>query len=78
MGGYGDVLERMAGAKRYEEGDAPNAVLLSDMKERFHLLNPEDDDRATMEALGGSDSDDVDVDGDLRRCSGLVLKAMGF
>ena len=71
--GYGDVLEMMAGARRYEE-ESPSSLLLKDMTERFHLLNPTKDDFEAMEALRGSDN----VDGALRSCSGLVLKAMGF
>ena len=75
-GGYGDVLNMMANAKRYEEeGDpSPNSLLLKDMMERFHLLNPTEEDRAAMEALNETN----DVDSAVRSCSGLVLKAMGF
>ena len=74
--GYGDVLEMMADARRYEEeGDpSPSSLLLNDMIERFHLLNPTKDDFEAMEALKKCD----DVDSALRTCSGLVLKAMGF
>ena len=74
--GYGDVLDTMAEARRYEEGPSANALLLADMRDRFDRLNPTPEDRASMDALATDDSDDVD--GALRRCSGLVLKAMGF
>ena len=74
--GYGDVLEMMADARRYEEeGDpSPSSLLLMDTMERFHLLNPTKEDQATMGALKDSNN----VDAALRTCSGLVLKAMGF
>lgn len=74
--GYGDVLEMMADARRYEEeGDpSPSSLLLNDMMERFHLLNPTKDDFEAMQALKNTKN----VDSALRTCSGLVLKAMGF
>ena len=74
-GGYGDVLAAMADARRYEDEKTGNLSLLRDMKERFGLLNPTNDDRIAMENL--TDNGD-DVDSALRTCSGLVLKAMGF
>eukprot|EP00536_Pseudo-nitzschia_multiseries_P016072 jgi/Psemu1/220090/e_gw1.1015.12.1 len=73
-GGYGDVLAAMADARRYEDSSTGSLFLFRDMKERFGLLNPTDEDRTAMEQL----SDDGDVDASLRSCSGLVLKAMGF
>jgi hypothetical protein len=74
--GYGDVLDMMANARRYEEeGDpSPNSLLLNDMMERFHLLKPTEEDRTAMEALNETN----DVDSAVRSCSGLVLRAMGF
>merc|ERR1712060_324602 len=56
--GYGDVLDMMADARRYEEGPSPNSLLLGDMMERFHLVNPTEEDRAAMQAL--SENDNVD------------------
>lgn len=76
-GGYGDVLATMANAKRYEDDSTGELSLYRDMKERFGLLNPTDDDRSAMENLkeGG---DDDGVHSAVLSCSGLVLKAMGF
>ena len=82
VGGYGDVLAMMADARRYEEdgndnsSPSPKLLLLRDMRKRFNLLDPIDDDRISMESL--NDDDEGDVDKTLRCCSGLVLKAMGF
>ena len=72
--GYGDVLDTMADARRYEQEENGNRLLLIDMKERFHLLDPNQEDLAAMEAL----DDSGDVESSLRQCSGLVLKTMGF
>ena len=74
-GGYGDVLSEMAKAKRYEVGSECDKLLVQDMKERYHLLNPTDTDKdAMMSILDGAE----DIDATKRRCSGLVLKSMGF
>mmetsp|Transcript_3162 Transcript_3162/g.3566 ORF Transcript_3162/g.3566 Transcript_3162/m.3566 type:complete len:195 (-) Transcript_3162:173-757(-) len=79
--GYSDVLDTMAEARRYEQqddeegGSVGDKCLIEDMAARFDRLNPQDDDKAAMEAL--RDSDD-DVERAVRRCSGLVLQAMGF
>lgn len=73
-GGYGDVLATMANAKRYEDDSTGELALLRDMKERFGLLNPTDDDRTAMENL----AEGGDVRSALLSCSGLVLKATGF
>jgi hypothetical protein len=84
VGGYGDVLAMMANAKRYEDGEDGKTLLFRDMQERFHLLDPNNDDKIKMKKLvdvnNNSDNDDIDIDIDatLRCCSGLVLKAMGF
>mmetsp|Transcript_10957 Transcript_10957/g.23216 ORF Transcript_10957/g.23216 Transcript_10957/m.23216 type:complete len:198 (+) Transcript_10957:140-733(+) len=72
-GGYGDVLATMADARRYEV-DGGSKLLFSDMKERFNLLDPSDEDRIVMENL----NDEDDGNSALRCCSGLVLKAMDF
>ena len=69
----------MAEAKRYEEGTEEDCAkrLAEDMEARFKLLNPSEKQLAAMSTLW----DDV-ADGSanlaLRRCSGLVLEAMGF
>jgi len=72
--GYSDVLDTMAEARRYEQQDEGAKCLVEDMAARFDRLNPQDDDKAAMEALQDSD----DVERAVRRCSGLVLQAMGF
>jgi hypothetical protein len=72
----------MANAKRYEDGEDGKTLLFRDMQERFHLLDPNNDDKIKMKKLvdvnNNSDNDDIDIDATLRCCSGLVLKAMGF
>ena len=75
-GGYGEVLELMAAAKRYETGSPEECAraLVSDMAARFHTLDPDPDQISLMEAI----SKEEDVDISRRRCSGLVLEAMGF
>lgn len=74
-GGYGDVLNEMAKAKRYEEGEDCDELFVQDMKERYHLLNPDDADIKVMETIL---QDANDIDAAKRKCSGLVLKSMGF
>ena len=80
VGGYGDVLSMMANAKRYEENvEDGKTLLFRDMQERFHLLDPNNEDEIMMkQLLDNSDNNDIDIDTTLRCCSGLVLKAMGF
>lgn len=75
--GYGQVLELMARAKRYEEGSEQDCAknLVSDMAERFHLLEPEAALQERMDALW---QDAEDFDAARRICSGLVLESMGF
>ena len=68
LGGYGEVLNAMAQAQRYEVGDECDWLLVQDMKERYHLLDPNNVDQEVMMSLDGED-----VDGARRRCSGLVL-----
>ena len=72
-GGYGEVLNEMAKAKRYEIGNDCDVLFVEDIKERYHLLKPNDADMDTMMTI---DTNDVDVA--RRKCSGLVLKSMGF
>ena len=77
-GGYGDVLHYMAEAKRYEDGSAEECAvrLIQDMQARYGLLRPSSKQETAMQNLM------VDCESDVyraqRRCSGLVLKAMGF
>ena len=81
-GGYGEVMSYMAQAKRYESDDsAGNRQLIQDMKDRFHLLNPTKEDLKLMESLWSDaklNGDEERVEETLLKCSGLVLKAMGF
>jgi hypothetical protein len=73
VGGYGQVLEALATANRYESSNNQQLLFL-DMQEKFHVLNPSDDLQKKMNAL--SELEDVDLA--TRRCSALVLEAMGF
>ena len=79
-GGYGDVMNLMADARRYETEDNNdgNRQLLHDMKIRFPLLNPNKEDMSSMESLLEDGENDEDIEAKLLKCSGLVLKAMGF
>jgi len=74
-GGYGDVLQAMAKARRYEQGDEEECAsnLVHDMMVRFSLLDPPKDKLDTMESL--SNMEGVSAQ---RPCCGLVLEAMGF
>jgi hypothetical protein len=76
-GGYGEVLSAMADARRYESGDEEDCsrVLVQDMQDRFPLLDPLLEDRVMMQSIFDLEPD---IDAARRRCSGLVLKAMGF
>ena len=75
-GGYGEVLELMAGAERYEAGSPKenSKALVEDLAERFHLLNPDTERQQAMDSVWV----ESDFDFSRRRCSGLVLEAMGF
>jgi hypothetical protein len=77
-GGYGEVLEAMAEAKRYEMGteEENSRLLVEDMQKRYRLLVPLHTDLVMMQSV--FDTEDEDVDAALRRSSGLVLKSMGF
>ena len=76
-GGYGEVLSAMADARRYENGDENDCsrVLTQDMADRFALLDPLLEDRVMMQNVFDLEPD---IDAARRRCSGLVLKAIGF
>lgn len=77
-GGYGDVLATMADARRYESDDeTENAkCLVEDMMSRFSLLRPTEAQSEEMESVSAILEDDADAA--RRKCSGLVLDAMGF
>lgn len=78
-GPYLDVLDNMASCK-YEPGDERSIILcdqnlVRDMQVRYPLICEDPSDLQQMEAL---DVENADLDLIKRRCSGLVLKAMGF
>ena len=87
-GGYGEVLENLVMADRYENGTELqwSKLWVSDLASRFHLLQPSAEHASTMESLlQESSMCTVDEHGDnsvvyraRRRCSGLVLLEMGF
>ena len=76
-GGYGDVLTMMANC-RYEDGTEEycSKLLVEDMQKRFTLLKPIQEDLDTMNSLIENHEDNIDVA--RRKCSSLVLGAMGF
>ena len=76
--GYGEILAVMADATRYEsDNEDENCVrFVQDMVARFPSLSPSDDQTKAMDTcieLLGADNDVA-----RRKCSGLVLQAMGF
>ena len=82
-GGYGDVLAAMADARRYETDGTEESRMVNftkDMKLRYRLLNPTKEDMEAMESIDVSSGDltVAELDVARRKCSGLVLKGMGF
>ena len=87
-GGYGEVLEHLVRAERYETGSELewSERWIRDLACRFHLLQPPADHLWTMERmLNEITLSNKEDHGDRsavfltrRRCSGLVLHAMGF
>jgi hypothetical protein len=82
-GGYGDVLAAMADARRYETDGTEESRMINftnDMKLRYRLLDPTKEDMETMESIDVSSGDLAlaELDVARRKCSGLVLKSMGF
>lgn len=82
-GGYGDVLAAMADARRYETDGTEERRMVNftnDMKLRYRLLNPTKEDMKTMESIDVSNGDltVAELDVARRKCTGLVLKSMGF
>jgi len=79
-GGYGEVLQYMAGAQRDEEGSEDECAMrfVRDMQDRFEFIA----DVSSMELremrciLDGDAGKDMDCV--RRKCSGLVLDQMGF
>lgn len=74
---YGVVLDEMAKAERYEVGDDEDCsrLFVQDIQKRYIWLDPEVDDKVAMNLLW-YETEDYDVA--RRRCSGLVLKSIGF
>ena len=73
----------MADARRYETDGTEESRMINftnDMKLRFRLLNPTKEDMETMESINvdGGDPNADELDAARRKCSGLVLKSMGF
>uniref|UniRef100_A0A7S0BXZ8 Uncharacterized protein n=1 Tax=Proboscia inermis TaxID=420281 RepID=A0A7S0BXZ8_9STRA len=85
-GGYGEVLNRMADADRYEEGGSGGSFLdanrnfVLDLQERYPLIANQKEDLEDMKSVASLlDAEDVNqMDVARRKCCGLVLKAMGF
>jgi hypothetical protein len=77
-GGYGDVLLHLAEAIRYEDGSNSDCAttLVRDMTERFVLLKPTKEQINTMQSVWVDCNNDPNLA--QRRCSGLVLQALGF
>lgn len=77
-GGYGDVLRNMSEAKRYEDGPAEECSrrFVEDLQDRFDLIA--DSVSLELREMRAILDDDSDMDFVRRRCSGLVLEAMGF
>ena len=84
-GGYGEVLDYLVMADRYENGSDMewSKRWISDLAARFHLLKPSADHVSTMESLLREsmltkNDESAAVYRARRRCSGLVLLEMGF
>lgn len=77
-GGYGDVLQYMAEAKRYEDGpeDECSRRFVEDMHDRFDLLA--DNTSLELREMRAVLDDLEDSDKARRRAAGLVLEAMGW
>lgn len=78
QGGYQDVLQRLAKGRRYEVTleEEGSRYLVEDMQKRFRLLHPTAEAQREMDSLLLNPDSEIDVE--RRRCSGLVLEAMGF
>lgn len=76
-GGYGQVLESMADAKRYEQGSEVERSqrLVQDMQARYHLVHPTPKDADAMASLNCEGEHIYEA---RCRCAGLVLQSMAF
>jgi len=76
-GGYGEVLESMAEAKRYEQGSEVERSqrLVQDMQARYNLLQPTPKEADAMASLNCEGKHIYEA---RCRCAGLVLQSMGF
>eukprot|EP00977_Amphora_coffeiformis_P000698 scaffold149_cov179-Amphora_coffeaeformis.AAC.21 len=74
-GGYGEVLAAMAAAKRYEDDEGVQRLVedMSDPK-RFSRLGTSEEEVERMKACTTENSPEESF----RKCSGMVLQAMGF
>ena len=70
--GYGQVLEALAAADRYENSN--NQQFFLDMQSRFQSLKPSVELQKEMDSLSQLENIDLAT----RKCSALVLEAMGF
>ena len=80
VGGYGDVLQYLADAQRYEGSDDDETcskLLVSDMMSRLPLIQSSLSSLPTLEDLI-QECGEGNVDGLRRKCAGLVLREMGF
>ena len=77
-GGYSEVLSAMAAAKRYEDGPDDECLqrLVEDMATpaRFRLLGASEEEVTEMEDCISANTPEEGF----RKCSGMVLRAMGF
>ena len=76
---YGDVLQTMAQARRYEEGDDLECSkrLVQDMMDRFELLRPSQHDVDRMKTV----VQELEANNVVRArkvCASLVLNNIGF
>jgi len=76
VGGYGEVLSTMAEAKKYEseDEDASSQLLVQDMIDRFHLISSS----SVLKEMDVLTMNCGDTDTLRRKCTGLVLREMGF
>ena len=79
-GGYSEVLQHMAEAKRYEVGSEEECArrFVEDLQDRFELLDSIDVVSSELREMRSILDDDSDLDYSRRKASGLVLEAMGF
>mmetsp|Transcript_8204 Transcript_8204/g.10430 ORF Transcript_8204/g.10430 Transcript_8204/m.10430 type:complete len:239 (+) Transcript_8204:35-751(+) len=79
IGGYGEILNIMAQAKKYESDDeqSNSKLFIDDMVNRFNLIAFDNDD-AIEEMMQIQENFTNDYDLMRRKCVGLVLREMKF